>query len=428
MIMDLFAFLAVLIFLLFILGFPLAFSMIVSSILYCLLNDVNLGFLVLELFSSLDTFVLIAVPLFMLASEVMNESTVAERIFDFANALVGHIPGGLGHVNISANVIFSGMSGSAVADVGGIGNLCLKSMTKEGFDEPFSAALTGAAGIIGPIIPPSIPMVIYGMVANESTGKLFLGGIIPGLIMALSLMIYVYFIAKARNYPIGPRLNLQNLGRALRRSFLALLTPVILLGSLYGGFCTVTEAAAVAVLYVLFLGTFIYRVLGPKNLYAALKRTFIIFGPIMFLFPAAKMVGYVLNLENVPDLIGKMLMDYVGSPLLILLLVNALFLFLGCFSDPITNILLFVPVVLPLSYAIHIDPIHFGVMIVLNCMIGLNTPPVGQVLITLKGFVRISYEEIIHAMWPFILILIIDLVIITIFPATVTYIPNLFYK
>ena len=426
--MDLLTFLSILAFLFFILGLPIAFSMIVSSVLYALFNDVNLTFMAMTLFSSLDTFVLIAVPLFLLASELMTESTVAERIFAFANALVGHLPGGLGHVNVCANVIFAGMSGSAVADAAGIGNVCLKSMTKEGFDEPFSAAVTGAAAIIGPIIPPSIPMVIYAMVANQSVGKLFLGGVLPGLIMALSLMIYIYFISKARNYPIGPRVNLKNLWRALRASILPLLTPVILLGSIYGGFCTVTEAAAIAVLYVIILGAFVYGAIGPKTLLSAVKRTLITFGPVMFIFPAAKLVGYVLNLENVPELFGTIMMNFVGSPLIILLLINGLFLVLGCFSDPITNILLFVPIVLPLSKAIHMDPIHFGVMVVLNCMIGLNTPPVGQVLITLKGLCKISYEEIIHAMWPFIFILIVDLFIIVVFPSTVTYIPNLFYK
>jgi tripartite ATP-independent transporter DctM subunit len=426
--MGLISFLTLFIVLLFILGLPLSFSMIVSAIVYAIINDISISFFFLELFSSLDTFVLIAVPLFIMASELMAETVVSERIFDFGNAIIGHIPGGLGHVNVISNIIFSGMSGSAVADVGGIGNLCLKSMKKEGFDLPFSTALTGAASIIGPIIPPSIPMVIYGMVANESVGKLFLGGIIPGLILGLTLMVYVYIVAKIRNYPVGPRLSIASLKDATKKSFLALMTPVILLGSLYGGFCTVTEAAAVAVMYVFALDIFVYRILTPKIAFSVLKRTFTICGPIMFIYPAAKMVGFVLNTENVPDIFGAFAIEYISSPLMILFLVNGLFLFLGCFADPITSILIFVPIVLPLAEKIHLDPIHFGVMIVLNCMIGLITPPVGQVLITLKGLVNLSYEKIIDAIWPFIALEVFVLVIIAVFPATVTLIPSLLYK
>lgn len=426
--MGLTLFLLVFVLLFFVLGMPLAFSMIATSVLYALCNEVHLGFLALEFFGSLDTFVLLAVPLFILTSEVMNESTIGDRIFGFANSLVGHIPGGLGHVNLLTSLIFSGMSGAAVADVGGVGRLCLNAMTKEGFDEEFSAAVTGASAVIGPIIPPSVPMIIFAMVTDVSIGKLFLGGIIPGFIMALSLMIYIYFVSKKRNYPVGQRLNLRKLRQALGRGFLPLLTPVILLGSIYGGFCTVTEAAALAVLYSSLLGAFVYRRLGFQSLFSVLRKVFISIGPILIIFSAAKIFGYVLTTEKVPDLFAQVVLQFAAHPFMVILLINALFLILGCFSDPNVNIILFVPIVFPLVQMTKMDPIHFGVMVVLNAMIGLNTPPMGQLLITLKGFVDISYEQIIKAMWPFILILLLDLLIIILIPATTTYLPNLFFK
>jgi tripartite ATP-independent transporter DctM subunit len=320
------------------------------------------------------------------------------------------------------------MSGAAVADVGGVGRLCLNAMTKEGFDEEFSAAVTGASAVIGPIIPPSVPMIIFAMVTDVSIGKLFLGGVIPGFIMALSLMIYIYFVSKKRNYPVGQRLNLRKLRQALGRGFLPLLTPVILLGSIYGGFCTVTEAAALAVLYSLLLGGFVYRRLGFQSLFNVLRKVFISIGPILIIFAAAKIFGYVLTTEKVPDLFAQIVLQFAAHPFMVILLINVLFLILGCFSDPNVNIILFVPIVFPLVQMTQMDPIHFGVMVVLNAMIGLNTPPMGQLLITLKGFVDISYEQIIKAMWPFILILLLDLLLIILIPATTTYLPNLFFK
>ncbi len=251
-------------FVLFVLGMPIAFAMITAAWAYALMADIDLGFLALQMFTGLDFFVLLAIPLFILTSEVMNRSSVASRIFDFANSLVGFVPGGLGHVNVLTSVIFSGMSGSAVADVGGIGRLCYQSMVDKGYDKPFSAAVTASSAVIGPIIPPSIPMVVFSMVSGVSVAKLFFGGAVPGLIIGLALMAYIYVVAIRKGYPRNARRGLAEVLRALIDGFFPLLTPAILLGGIYLGVVTITEAAALAVVYALVLGGLAYRMLGGE--------------------------------------------------------------------------------------------------------------------------------------------------------------------
>ena len=413
---------------LFILGMPIAFAMITASWAYALLAGLDLGFLSIQLFAGLDSFVLLAIPLFIFASEAMNRSSVARRIFDFTNALVGRVPGGLGHVNVLANIIFSGMSGSAVADVGGIGRICYTAMVKRGYDAPFSAAVTASAAVIGPIIPPSIPMVVYAMVSGESVAKLFFGGAVPGLLIGLALMSYIYFVARKRNYPCSPRQSLAVLATAFIQGFLPLLTPTILLGGIWLGFVTITEAAALAVAYTLALGAGIYRKLGFAELLDCLKSVAMFCGPILILLPAAKVFGFVLTSENIPMLFSQYVLGISENPIFILLMINVLFLVLGCLSDPTVNIMLFVPIVMPLARTIGMDPTHFGVMIVLNCMIGLITPPVGTLLFCLCGFEKMSLEVLVKAIWPFIWVLLGVLVLITAFPALVLTLPNLLFS
>ena len=301
----------------FLLGMPIAAAMISSSFIYILMKGMDLAFMGMQMFSGLDNFVLIAIPMFILTAEVMNRTSVADRIFKFCTDLVGYIPGGLGHVNIATSIIFAGMSGSAVADVGGIGHLSYQSMVDEGFDKEFSAAVTIASSTIGPIIPPSIPMVVYAMVANVSVGKMFFGGFIPGLLMGLSLMVYVYFVSLKKHYPskakVSAKIYLRNLLASFLMSFFPLLTPVILLGGIYLGVVTTTEASAVAVFYSLILGFFLYRTMKLNDFWGSLKSVFITCGSILLVIPAAKVFSFVMTSERLQDSIYTMMTAFAGD-------------------------------------------------------------------------------------------------------------------
>lgn len=411
---------------LFVVGMPIGLAMLFSAWLYAVATQTDLAFLTLEMFSSLDSFVLMAIPMFILTAEVMNVSTVADRIFRFANALVGFIPGGLGHVNVVNSVIFGGMSGSAAADAGGIGYLSYKAMVDRGFDKPFSAAVTASSSMIGAIIPPSIPMVIYAMVAGTSVGQLFLGGIVPGFMMGIAMMIVIYFVSLKRSYPVEARTNFRGIIAAMIGGFLPLMTPVILLGGIVLGIVTISEAAVLAVLYSCFLGFVLYRTLDWKQFIASLRSVFVSCGAILLLFPATKLFGYVLTVENIPRMFADTMLNLTDNGILLILLINAFFLILGCFSDPIVNIMLFVPIVLPLMATIGMDPIQFGVMIVLNVTIGLITPPLGGMLFITSAVTKVPVESMVKESWPFIGVLIITLLLISFIPPLVLFIPRLF--
>lgn len=414
-------------------GMPISVAMISSSFIYIAMRGMDLGFMAMQMFSGLDNFVLIAIPMFILTAEVMNRTSVADRIFEFANAMVGYIPGGLGHVNIVTSVMFAGMSGSAVADVGGIGHLSYMAMVNEGFDKEFSASVTIASSTIGPIIPPSIPMVVYAMVANVSVGKLFFGGVLPGLFIGLVLMVYVYFISIKRNYPKRTMSSAKTFVRDLIASFIhgffPLLTPVILLGGIYLGVVTTTEASVIAVLYSMILGFFLYRTMSVKSFIGCLKQVFMTCGSILLLLPAAKVFSFVMTAENLQTIIYDTMMAFSGdNRWLIMLSVNLLFLVLGMISDPTVNIMLFVPMVLPLITKSGFDPIHFGVIIVVNAMIGNTTPPVGQVLMAVCGIEKLNFDKTVKALWPMIVLLVIALAIVILVPSTVLAIPNALFK
>jgi len=409
-------------------GMPIAFSMITASVLYAFFNGIDLGFLGTQMYASMNNFILMAIPLFLLASEIMDKTLISKRMFKFANSLVGVIPGGLGHVNVLTSIIFSGMSGAAVADAGGIGRLCYRAMVEEGYDKPFSMSLTAASAVIGPIIPPSIPFVVYAMVMNESVGKLFFGGIIPGLILGLALMAYVFIIAIKRKYKASAQFSFSVLLRSFKEAFLSLMTPLILLGTIYFGVVTVTEAAAVAVIYACILGFIVYRNLTIRDFWDSLKKVFFLSGSIVLLFPAAKVFGFVLIKEDIPQLMMQFTKGFAGEPLLIILFVNIVFFVMGCISDPLVNIMLFMPIFQPLIQASGLSSIHFGIMIVLNAMIGLITPPVGALLITINSFDKVKFSDLMKETWPFILIEVFVLGIVVFFPQTVLYIPNLLFE
>lgn len=411
----------------FLVGVPVAYAMIFSSWLYIVITGGNISFLTINMFTSVNSFTLVAIPMFLLTAEIMGRAKISDRLFDFANSIVGFIPGGLGHVNVVTSIIFSGMSGSAVSDVGGIGHMSCVAMEKRGFGKPFSGAVTAASACIGPIIPPSIPMVLYAMISGQSIGRLFIGGVLPGLLMGIAFMVVVFMISVKRKYPVEPRKRASEVLKAFVDSLLALFTPGILLGGIMLGIVTVTEAAVLAVVYSCAIGVLAFRMLGPAQAYDAVKSVFASCGPILILFPAARIFGFVLTVERIPILFAQLFMN-IESHVVILLAINAMFLLLGMVSSATVNIMLFVPIVLPLAQMINIDPIHFGVMVVLNAMIGLITPPVGGLIFVVSGIEDIEYDSLVREIWPFVGILIVVLMVVTFYPPIVTYLPNLIFN
>lgn len=415
---------------LFLLGMPIAASMITSSLLYCMMNNINLAMMGTQMFTGLNNFALIAIPMFILCAEVMNRTSVSDRIFKFCNALVGYIPGGMGHVNIATSIIFAGMSGSAVADVGGIGHLSYQAMVDEGFDKNFAASVTIASSTVGPIIPPSIPAVVYAMVANVSVGRLLIAGLVPGLLMGLTMMAYCYVVSKHRGYPCRKRPPFRILLRDILVSFihsiLPMLTPVILLAGIYAGVVTTTEASALAVLYALILGMVLYRTMDFAAFKDSLVSVFKTCGSVLLVIPAAKVFSFVMTKENLQGQLYNLITGFAGdSPVIIIACIMLLFLALGCLSDPNVNIMVFVPMVLPLIAKAGLDPIHAGIIIIINAMIGNITPPVGVVLMTVCSVEKLKIEAVCKELWPWIVLLVGFLIAMIAFPQLVLWLPNM---
>lgn len=414
----------------FVLGMPIAASMISSSFIYCFMTGIDLSFLGIQVFSGLNTFVLIAIPLFILTAEVMDRTSVSQRIFDFSNALVGYIPGGFAHVNITNSVIFAGMSGSALADAGGIGHLEYQNMVDRGFPKEFSACCTIASSTIGPIIPPSIPAVVYAMVANVSVGRLLMAGVLPGLGMAAVLMLYVWYVSVKRGYPrekwVSWKFYVRNLAFNLIRTFLPMMTPLILLGSIYLGIVTTTEAAGIAALYTLVLGFFLYRTMNVASFIDSLKTTFKTSGSVLLLLPAAKVFGVVMTKENMQTQLFNFISSFAGNgKFLVVTSIIVLFTVMGLVNDPNVNIMLFVPMVTPLIAAAGLDPIHMGLIIIVTAMIGNTTPPSGIVLATVCSMEKLSIEKVSKAMIPWFILLTAFVVLLALFPQIVLVLPSM---
>jgi len=412
----------------FALGYPVAFGMFVSSVLYLILSHIDLSTVIDVMIIQFENqFILLAVPLFIFTAKVMNASKLTDRLFDFAKVLVGPLKGGLGHVNIVASIIFAGMSGSEIADVSGLGAVEIKAMKDAGYDGPFACAVTCASATIGPIIPPSIPMVIYSMLSGASVGYLFLGGVIPGFILAGVLMVLVFILSIKRKYPTAELVSFREFVRIFAKSFFIILAPVILLGGIYGGIFTPTEAAGVVSVYVLILSLFVYRTLGLRALYKVFIETVVSTGFVSFIVACAFIFGYVVAREEIPVLITK---GFIGlglmkSRLTVLLSLNILFLILGCFIDVSAILLIIVPLVLPLVEAAGIDLVHFGVVIVFNLMIALDTPPFGPTAFITSAISETPLPDVLKEMLIFIAFELIALAIITYFSDTVLWIPRL---
>jgi len=411
-----------------VLGMPVAYAMFVASIGYLILTGRDVGLFGEQILNGLyDSFVLLAVPLFILAANIMNASGVSDRLFMFCQALVGRFRGGLAQVDILVSIIFSGMSGSAIADAAGPGKLVTQMMIKQGRIPPgFAASVAASSATIGPIIPPSIPMVIYAVVSDTSVGYLFLGGIIPGLIMGLGQMALVGIVARRRNFPRGEGIPLKELPRTTFRAFPALLMPVILLYCIYGGATTPTEAAAIAAAYALVLAVFFYRELSWKEAFRVLVDSSKATSSVALLIAGALILNYIVASERLPEQIGQLLGGIDVSPLVFLILVNLLFLALGCLFDATTMLLVLVPLFLPAARALGIDLVHFGVVIVVNIMIGMITPPYGVLLFVMSGLTGISLRDIIREIWAFIAVLIAALLLMILVPDLVLWLPRYF--
>jgi tripartite ATP-independent transporter DctM subunit len=409
------------------LGAPIAHAIIVGAIAFLAVNGQDLALAAEQIIQGLyESFVLLAVPLFIVAANIMNAGTVSDRLLQFCVALVGRFRGGLGHVNVVASIIFSGMSGSAIADAAGIGKVIIEMMTKGNRYKPgFAAAITAASATIGPIIPPSIPMVLYSLVSDASIGYLFLGGIIPGLLMGLVLMVMIVYKAKTLNLEAETPVPLRELPQVTLRAFPALMLPVILLFGIYGGATTPTEAAAVAAAYALILTAFFYRSLNWKGLYQILLESARSSAAVGLVIGGALILNYIVASENIPNQLAGVLKEVDIDPLMFLLGINLLLLLLGCVLDATTLILVVIPLFIPSCRALGIDLVHFGVVVVVNSMIGLITPPYGILLFVINATTGIPLRSIIKEIVPFLMALLVALAIIVLSPDLVLWLPRL---
>ncbi len=405
---------------------PIGFAMIASGVAYLTVKQQDLGLVAEQIGNGLyNSYVLLAVPMFVLAANLMNAGTVSERLFDFCRILVGRMRGGLAQVDILVSVIFSGMSGSAIADAAGPGLVTIRQMLrKPGYSRGFAGAVVVASATLGPIIPPSIPMVIYGLVSGASVGALFLGGVLPGLLMALSMMVVVHVIATRRNMPREAPVPWAEWPSVIFRGALPLSMPVVLLGGIYSGAFTPTEAAAVAALHALILSTLVYRALSLRRLAAVVLESARSSAVITLILAGSFMLNYAFTSEGVPQAMAQWVdaMDLGRVPFL--LLVNLMFLVLGCFLDVSVLLLVFVPMLLPAVNALGIDLVHFGVLVVLNMMIGMVHPPFGMLLFVTKALTGIPIGEMMKEGWPFILMLLALLLALTLFPQLVLWLPQ----
>ncbi|MFR1592228.1 MAG: TRAP transporter large permease [Christensenellales bacterium] len=407
-------------------GVPMSFSMLTGSVWFMLTSGMPQTLMIQRLIMAVgDSFSMLAIPFFMLAGTIMNAGGVAARIFDFCNTLVGHIPGGLGHVNVFCSVIFAGMSGSALADTGGIGAIELKAMKDQGFDDDFSAAITGASSCLGPIIPPSTGMVLYAMMAEESVGTLFIAGVVPGIIMAAAMCLIVYITAKRRNYPISPRVTWKERGRALWRAVPALLSPVILLSGILLGIFSATEASVVCCLYSLFLGIFIYKELSPKGLYNVFLDTLKSSGMVMALVTFSMLLATILNYNQIPQAVAAWAVTHITSKVGIILACMVLIIIAGMVIDVTPAMLILIPIMMPVIRQYGINPIAFGVASTLLFSQGLLTPPVGSILYVLADYTKMPVMRIAKNMIPYIITFMVLAFCFMMFPQICTFLPGL---
>lgn len=402
---------------------PVGLAFLGPSLVYMLVSGNSPGFAMRIAAEGTASFPLLAVPLFILLGTLANHAGIADRIFDFALAVLGRVRGSLGYVNVASSVGFSWMSGSALADSAALGKILVPTMEKNGFKRDFSIGLTASSALISPVMPPSIPAVIFASVATISTGALFAASVLPALLLALALLITVYiYVRKHSELKKSPR-SKEEIKYASVRVIGPILTPVIILGGILGGIFTPTEAAAIGVLYIMVLG-FMYRTLSLKGMWSALRETAVTTASIMLIIAAAQLLGWVLSREQVPQNLADLMTSNITNPIVFLLVVNLLLILLGAFIDATAVILITVPVLLPIAVEFGVDPVHFGVIMILNLMIGLLTPPVGSVLFVMSSVLRTPVEQVFKGIAPFLIPMLLVLLLLTFFPGIVTIVPN----
>ena len=410
----------------FLLGWPVVLAILVPAIAYVILNDVPIELIGQRMSYALDSFPLVAVPIFIFVGNFMNQAGITERIFKFADTLVGRAPGGLAQVNIFSSLIFSGMSGAALADVGGLGRIEVKAMAARGFTRPFAGAVTCASAIVGPIFPPSIPLIIYGSVTNVSIIQLLLAGIVPALICVTLLMITVAILARRHDYPRAARWSTpREIARDFLPAFPALMTPVLLVAGMLLGYFTPTEAASITVVYVLLISAFVYRTLTWAHLLYAALETIKSTSAILIIVAAAAIFGWILAIEQVPQMFARQLLAWSRDPLVLLLIVNVILLIVGMFLDSTTATLLVIPIIAGPLHAAGVDPVHLGIVAIFNLMLGLLTPPMGLALFLISDIARVSMRAILTALLPFYIPLFATLALITLVPEISLWLPKM---
>jgi len=410
-----------------VLGLPIAFVLGISSFIYLLKAEMPSVLIAQRVFVGLDNFLLLAVPLFILAGKLMNASGITGRLIDFFNIVMGHIRGGLAYVNIIASIFFAGITGAGAADTAAIGSIMIPAMKKEGYTPEYSGAVTAISSTIGPTIPPSIAMVVYGAIAEASIAKLFLGGFIPGLLLGFAQILVAAYFARRQKFPVRKKvLSIQTVTVGFFNTILAILMPVILLGGILSGVFTPTEAAGVAAFYALIVGFFIYRELTIPSFLKILYETSVLTGTILIILAMAHLFGWILAAETVPEIVAKAMTSITKNPIFILLLINILLLFVGTIMETLAAIILLTPILLPLAHSIGIDPIHFGIIMTVNLNIGLATPPLGVCLIVASPIAKVPLEKIALSAVPFLIASIVVLLLITYVPQLVLLLPNVF--
>ena len=409
-------------------GLPVSIAILVPSLLYLLVNEIPLSSAIARMSGSVNSFTVMAVPFFIMAGQVMNHSGLTEKLVAFTRCLVGHLRGGLAQVNVAASIIFAGMSGAAVADAGGLGSVLIGPMKKDGYTASFSAAITAASSTIGPIIPPSIPMVIFAVIAEESVGRLFLAGAVPGFLLGLLMMVMLRFLPQTRDIKVYPRASLNEFRVHLPAGILAMLMPAIILIGITAGVFTPTEAAAVAAVYATIVGAFILRGLTLQRFREALLQSMLLSGNVLFVVAVAGVFGWILAREGVSGQLAEWLITIDLSPLMLLIVLNILLLLIGCVLEPISVLIVLTPVFVPVIGYAGIDTVHFGVIMVFNLMIGLVTPPMGLVLYVVSDVSGERFEKVVKDILPFYLPMLFVLFLITIFPNIVLWLPDLVFN
>jgi len=410
-----------------VIGVPIAFSLGTASLVYLLLKGVSVGLVAQRMFTGLDSFPFMAIPFFIMAGELMNSSGITRKLVNLSTVLVGHLRGGLGHVNIVTSMFFAGITGSAVADASAVGSMLIPGMTEEGFDLDFSAALTAAAAVVGPIIPPSIPFVVYALLSSTSVAALFLSGIFPGILVGFSLMAVTYVVARRRNYPRSSRWpTLREAASAILHGVVPLLMPLIILGVILGGLFTATEASGIAVVYALVIGVFVYRNLKAVTVYRILLSTAKTTGVVFLVIACSNIFNWALVVEQVPQKMAYVVSTVIRNRAVLLLAINLVLLFVGCFMEGTAAMIILVPILLQITASYGIHPVMLGTIVVLNLMIGLLTPPVGLCLFVVCGITKLSLEKVSRAVVPFLIAEIAVLMLVTYVDPISLFLPRYF--